>query len=317
MLNETDLSRIDLNLLVLFEAVLAERHVGRAATRLNLSPSAISHGLGRLRRLLNDPLFVRTPKGVVPSDRTLQIADAIADILAQVRRVVGTAAPFDPKTSTRRFTIGAPDAVSAVLLPALHRHLERCAPQIGIGIRQLLPSGNSGDAWANTLTGIETRAIDIAVIPLDKAPARFHAQTLYEEEFVIAMRRRHAFAKTPTLRHYCQMRHLVVSHSGDAHGFVDEALAAHGAARQVMLTVPNFMMALGIIAESDMISALPRRFVALHAKRFGVIAVPTPVTLPHFRIRAVAAKAALMDSGLAWLFGVLRESQSPRSRNSP
>src|SRR5688572_9671851 len=119
MLNQTDLSRMDLNLLVLFEAVLEERHVGRAAERLNLSPSAISHGLGRLRRLLNDPLFVRTPKGVVPTDRASELAAPIADVLARIRRVVATAEPFDPATSTRRFTIGAPDGVSSVLLTGL------------------------------------------------------------------------------------------------------------------------------------------------------------------------------------------------------
>jgi len=117
MLNEIDLSRADLNLLVLFEAVLEEGHVGRTADRLNLSPSAVSHGLGRLRRLLNDPLFLRTPKGVVPTARAIDLAEPIADILARVRSVVSTSEPFDPATSTRRFTIGAPDGVSAVILP--------------------------------------------------------------------------------------------------------------------------------------------------------------------------------------------------------
>src|SRR5918997_6391986 len=106
MLKETDLSRVDLNLLVLFATVLEERHVGRAAARLNLSPSAVSHGLGRLRRLLKDPLFLRTPKGVVPTARATELAEPIAEILARVRNVVATAEPFDPATSTRRFTIG-------------------------------------------------------------------------------------------------------------------------------------------------------------------------------------------------------------------
>src|SRR5688500_2699385 len=117
MLNEIDLSRTDLNLLVLFEVVLGERHVGRAAERLNLSPSAVSHGLGRLRRLLNDPLFLRTPKGVVPTARALALAEPIAEALARVRGIVATAAPFDPATSARRFRIGAPDGVSGVFLP--------------------------------------------------------------------------------------------------------------------------------------------------------------------------------------------------------
>src|SRR5688572_21167492 len=102
MLNEIDLSRADLNLLVLFEAVLEERHVGRAAERLHLTASAVSHGLSRLRRLLHDPLFLRTPKGVVPTARATELAAPIADVMARVRGVISTAAPFDPATSTRR-----------------------------------------------------------------------------------------------------------------------------------------------------------------------------------------------------------------------
>src|ERR687894_749891 len=106
MLNEIDLSRADLNLLVLFEVVMREQNVGRAAQKLNLTPSAISHGLGRLRRLLNDPLFLRPRKGVVPTDRALELAEPIADILARVRGVVSSAEAFDPTTSRRRFTVG-------------------------------------------------------------------------------------------------------------------------------------------------------------------------------------------------------------------
>ncbi|RUV47121.1 LysR family transcriptional regulator, partial [Mesorhizobium sp. M5C.F.Ca.IN.020.14.1.1] len=103
MLNEIDLSRVDLNLLVLFEVVLEERHVGQAAERLSLSPSAVSHGLGRLRRLLNDPLFLRTPKGVVPTERAMDLAAPVADILTRTRSVIATAEPFHAATSTRRF----------------------------------------------------------------------------------------------------------------------------------------------------------------------------------------------------------------------
>lgn len=117
MLNKIDLARADLNLLVVFETVLEERHVGRAAAWLNLSASAVSHGLGRLRQLLNDPLFLRTPKGVVPTARAVELAEPVGDILARVRSVVSTAQPFDPARSTRRFTLGAPDGSSAVILP--------------------------------------------------------------------------------------------------------------------------------------------------------------------------------------------------------
>jgi len=121
MRNSAQLSRIDLNLLVLFRVVLNEGHVARAAGRLNLTPS-VSHGLGRLR-LLNDPLFLRTSRGVVPTERAKELAEPVADIMARIGSVIATAAPFDPSTSSRRFRIGAPDGASAVLLSPLMARL--------------------------------------------------------------------------------------------------------------------------------------------------------------------------------------------------
>jgi DNA-binding transcriptional LysR family regulator len=312
MLNQIDLSRTDLNLLALFEVVLAERHVGRAASRVNLTPSAVSHGLGRLRRLLRDPLFLRTPKGVVPTARALELAAPIADVLARVRSVMATATPFDPSTSTRRFAIGAPDGISAVVLRPLLAELKRVAPQVDIGVRQILPS--PARVWQTALAELEARLMDMAIIPSDDIPPRFDKRTIYEEDFVIAVRKGHAFAKDPTLKRFCAMQHLVVSHTGDPHGFVDELLAKRGLARRIALTVPNFMFALAITAETDFLSALPRRFVAMHAGRFGVVGIDSPLPLPRFRLNAVAPKVAMMDAGLKWLFDLLAPPPRQRSR---
>lgn len=305
MLNEIDLSRTDLNLLVIFEAVLAEGNVGRAADRLNLSPSAVSHGLGRLRRLLDDPLFLKTPKGVVPTARAAELAEPIADILARMRKVIATARPFDPTTSKRRFVIGAPDGVSAIFLTPLHAALCRVSPGIDIGVRQILPRPSMTAPWDDVLTELDGHVLDIAIVPTDEVPARFMARVLYEEDFVIAMRRGHSFADAPTLPHYCEMQHLLVSVTGDAAGYVDGELAKLGLSRRVAMTVPNFMMALAILAETDMIAALPERLVAMYAARFDVVSVKAPLALRRFNIRAIAPKAAMMDAGLAWFFDVL------------
>lgn len=318
MLNQTDLSRADLNLLVLFEAVMEERHVGRTAGRLHLSASAVSHGLGRLRRLLGDPLFLRTPKGVVPTARAMELADPIAEVLAGVRRVVSTAAPFDPATSTRRFTIGAPDGVSTVILPPLLARLRQSGPGIDISLRQLLPAQGEISpqrAWMFAFGDLEAREMDIAILPSDDIPARFQKRTLYEEDFVVAMRARHMFADDPSLAAFCAMQHLVVSLTGDSRGFVDQHLEQQDLSRRIALTVPNFMFALAVLAETDLIAALPRRFVAMHAQRFGIICVEAPLPLAHFRLNAVASKAALMDAGLAWLFGLL--AASPDQKRPP
>jgi DNA-binding transcriptional LysR family regulator len=299
MLNEIDLSRADLNLLVLFEAVLGERHVGRAAEKLSLSPSAVSHGLGRLRRLLNDPLFLRTPKGVVPTARATELAEPVADILARVRRIVSTAEPFDPATSRRRFTVGAPDAISAILLPPLLADLRRNAPFIDISLRQSLPQALD---WQLALAELEQRRVDAVVLPIREVPARFFARILGKEDFVVAARRGHPFAKSPTLARYCEMLHVVTSQSGDSAAYVDRVLAARGLSRRVAVTVPNFMLALALVAETDLLVALPGSFVAMHAARFGVTSVAPPLPFESFRIRAIAPKAAMMDAGIAWLF---------------
>ncbi|MDQ8729601.1 LysR family transcriptional regulator [Bradyrhizobium sp. LHD-71] len=311
MLNEIDLSRADLNLLTLFEVVLRERHVGRAAAQLNLSPSAVSHGLRRLRLLLNDPLFLRTPKGVVPTARAAQLAEPISDVLARVRHVISSAEAFDPARSSRRFIIGAPDGISSVILYPLLSILQSRAPGIDIGLRQLLPpqGGRSPDrAWEPVLSDLEAGAMDIAIAPIDSVPTRFVGRTIFEEDFVVVARPRHPFAVRPTLDRFCKARHLVVSLTGDAHGFVDSALEGQGLARRVALTVPDFAMALATVAETDLIAAMPRRFVAMQARRFGLVSREVPLRLRKYAIRAIATRAAMMDAGLAWLFGVLQEA---------
>jgi DNA-binding transcriptional LysR family regulator len=319
MLNEIDLSRIDLNLLVLFEIVFQERHVGRSAERLHLSPSAISHGLGRLRTLLGDPLFLKTPKGVVPTERALQLAPSVAEILARIRGVVSTAAPFDPRHSTRRFIIGAPDGISSVVLPPLLETLREVAPGVDVGVRQLLPvQGFTVPhlAWRDALTELEDRTMDIAIIPFDDIPVRFHKLKLYEEEFVIAVRKGHSFQLNATLKRYCDMEHLVVSHTGDISGFVDVELAKKGLTRRVTLTVPNFIFALSVLADTEMVSAVPGRFIEIHGGRFDVVAIKAPLPLPRFSINVVLPKVAMMDDGLAWLVRLLGQLPTGNVRSS-
>lgn len=319
MLNEIDLSRADLNLLVLFDAVLAERHVGRAAEKLNLTPSAVSHGLGRLRRLFNDPLFLKTPRGVVPTDRANELAAPIDDVLARARSVLSTSQPFDARTSRRRFSVGAPDGVSAFLLLPLLPKLHEQAPGIDMSVRQLLPVQGETSlerAWRMAFADLESRDLDIAIVPSDAIPPRFERRCVLEEDFVIAARARHAFAREPTLERFCSMRHCVVSHSGDPHGFVDQRLAGQGRSRRVALTVPNFMFALAVVGDSDLICALPRRLVELHGARFGIVGREPPIPLPKFKLHAITPKVAMMDAGVAWLFDLLGPKVMSKARRT-
>jgi DNA-binding transcriptional LysR family regulator len=309
MLKPAHLSRIDLNLLVLFHVVYEERHVARAAHRLSLTPSAVSHGLGRLRRLLNDPLFLRTPKGVVPSARATDLAEPVADIIVRAGAVIASAEPFDAARSRRRFTIGAPDAVSAVLLTHLLDALEQRAPGIDVGLVQLLPQHHgrpTSQVWHATLAELESRALDLAILPIGEVPPRFVSHKLFEETFVVTMRKGHPFARNPTLKRFCSMRHLLVSLTGDAHGVVDAALAEQGLRRRVALTVPSFMMALSTLAKTDLLGTLPRHMVTHCAAQFGLVTVDLPVLKRRDPVCAVATKAAIMDAGIAWLFNLLK-----------
>lgn len=306
MLHEIDLSRTDLNLLVLFEAVLDELHVGRAAQRLNLSPSAVSHGLSRLRQQLNDPLFMKTPRGVVPTERAQALAEPIADILARVRSVVATAEPFDPATSRRRFVIGSPDGSSIVSLPALLRHLEAHAPGIDIGSRQIMPDVSLVRPWDTVYRQLDERRADVAAITFGEVPSRFTARPLYDNRFVVVTRRDHPFVRTPTLDVYCEGRHLVVSTTGETSTFTGELLASLGRTRRVQATVPHFILAIAAVADSDLIATIPESVALEYAARFDLALTETPFPQGNpSRIQLVAPRAALMDDGLRWLMDVI------------
>jgi DNA-binding transcriptional LysR family regulator len=320
MLNQIDLSRIDLNLLVVFGVILEEGHVARAAGRLNLTPSAVSHALGRLRHLLNDPLFLRTPKGVVPTARALDLGEPVAEILGRVGKVLASAVPFDATTSRRRFVIGAPDTFMASVMAMILNSVSAHAPHVDIGLLHLMPEqrGGSGDeSWQASLEKLEKRHIDVAVLPLRAVPPRFEARRLFDDDFVVAMRKGHRFARSPSLTAYCRAQHLLVSLSGDPHGSVDELLAKSGLKRRVAMTVPTFMMALAHLASSDLIAALPRRLVANHAVRFGLVSAELPIKRKPDQVLAIATRAAMMDDGISWLMGVLVSSVAPGKPSVP
>ena len=303
MLNDIDLSSVDLNLLVVFEAVFRERQVANAAKRLHVSPSAVSHGLGRLRELFDDPLFLRTPKGVLPTARAAAVSESVSEILSRVRGVIGSIAPFDPSISSRRFVVGGPDAIAAVVLPLLIPLLRREAPHVDLGFRHLLPQA--------VIAELDSGAIDLALTPFDESvPARFATESMFDEEFVVAARVGHPFLAAPSLGRYCQELHLLVSTSGDASGYVDGVLAEKGLSRRVAFSVPSFMLALSVLAESDLLAALPATLVTSQGDRFGVRSVKAPFNGRPSPVGAVIPKVALADPAIAWLFDVLVRATS-------
>ena len=212
-MNKINLSRIDLNLLVVFSVVLDERHAGHAAARLNFTPSAVSHALGRLRSLMNDPLFLRTPKGMVPTARAIELGQPVAEVLARMGNLLATSGPFDPAKCQRRFVLGGPDAIMTSLAQPLLKSISTIAPGIDISLLHLMPTlrGISVDQpWWESLEELGKGEMDIAVLPIGVVPPRFESRYLYEEDFVVAMRKGHRFSRSPTPSQYLKATHLLV-----------------------------------------------------------------------------------------------------------
>ena len=294
-----DLSRTDLNLFVVFEAVLAERHVGRAAARLNLTASAVSHSLGRLRRRFADPLFLRTPKGVTPSSRALELAPLVAEVLEAARRIVSSAAPFDPANSRRRFSVGVPDGEATVAVGDLLNAVSAAAPNLDLSIRAIMPM--------DALEVLDRGEVDIAVMPsMGDPPVRFHLETLFFERFVIAMRRGHPYAARPGIDAYCRQAHAVMSLTGQTHGFLDTALEAIGRSRRVVLALPSFLSILAALETTDLLAGVPASLARRYADRFGLVCVEPPFELDTSPVCAMTTRAALADAGVAWMLSVLR-----------
>jgi DNA-binding transcriptional LysR family regulator len=233
------------------------------------------------------------------------------EVLARVGKLLAASGPFDPATCQRRFVVGGPDAIMASLARPLLKRIGAAAPGVDVSLLHLMPTQpglSAGRPWQESLEKLETREMDIAVLPIGEVPSRFEARDLYVEDFVIAMRKGHAFNRSPTQAQYLKASHLLVSLGGDPHGFVDDQLAKRGIKRRVALTVPNFMMAVAHLAKSDMIAALPRRLVASEAHRFGLVSAELPFKRKPDQILAVVTKAAMMDDGVAWFMHVLFDS---------
>ena len=278
---------------------MEERHVARAAARVNLSPSAVSHGLARLRKLFNDPLFVRHPKGLNPTQRSMEMAARVAEILSQARGLIAESEPFDPRLSSRRFTIGTVDAIATDLLPDLLSRLEAAGTSVSVGVRQIFPQ--------ETVHALDGGKIDLALMPPMGWPARFDVRHLYDESFVIAARAGHPMISQLTLESYASAAHLLVSSEGASRGFVDDVLEKQGLHRRIRLSVPNFFLGLAIVGETDLVCAMPRRLVTHYGRRFGVVAIEPPVELRADPIELICPAAALNDIAMTWLIAKIEQ----------
>lgn len=292
-----DIKNADLNLLRAFDALISERNVSRAAEKLFLSQPATSALLARLRDVLQDPLLVRSGRGMVPTERALALAEPVQKVLADIRDILQPQAAFDCATSTRSFTIAATEYVMQSLLPALPQVLAHAAP----GIRVALVAPNH-----ETMTRqMEAGTLDVAIVNQSLVPLQLRSCPFLADDFCVIARHKHPQIKQRlSLDAFCRVPHVVVSpRVGSFTAQTDAALQDLGRQRFVQLSVPYFTMAAAIVAQSDMIAVFPRRLAAtLDAK---VQVLKTPLAVPSFKLKLCWHERAQRDPAHQWLRGVL------------
>jgi len=258
---------LDLNLLRVFDEVMTERNLTRAAGNLAMTQPAVSNAIKRLRESLHDELLVRSGYGVEPTARALELWPAVRAALDALREAVQPGRGFDPFASRETFVIAMADATAASLMPPLMRHFQAVAPGVSIRGRPLLSRDPRG-ALASGELDLAVGYFPAALAAIDHAtmqagtPDPVSHQRLYDGEYVAVMRADHPLAQGRlTLETYCAARHVLVSFSGRPFGFVDEALASLGRRRRVVLTVNEFFTAARVVSQSDLLTILPHHFI--------------------------------------------------------
>lgn len=296
-----DVAGFDLNLLKVFDALYAERHVTHAGLRTGLSQSAMSGALTRLREVFEDELFVRTPAGMQPTPRAHDLAGPVADALRLVRGALGTRS-FDHRTSDQAFTIAMTDYAAFVLLPPLLARLGAEAPQVDLRVR-----GMFGRDEAVAL--LDAGEADLAVgVPTD-ASARIISRPLFREGFACVARCGHpAFAEGVSLEAFAAAPHLLVSPEGDRSGLVDRELSKLGLKRRVLLSLPQFLVAPFVIAETDLVATLSSRVARRFAETgVGIAVHEPPIVLPTWPLAMMWHRRTDAHTATTWLREVVAE----------
>lgn len=275
-----NISAIDLNLLKVFDAIFETRNVTRAGDRIGLAQPSMSNALSRLRRLFGDDLFVRTPKGMVPTPRAEALAPLVTEILDLVHRTVAVPTPFDPATAEGDVVITTSDNVTASLGVPLIDRMGRIAPNLNV---QMLPL-NKAHAYA----ALDDEATDLVIGTFADVPARFCVDQLYRDDLVCIARVNHpALGKGLSVRRFADLPHVLMTLNADRRGVVDDALKKVGLTRRVVLTVPQFLTIPEIVRQTDYIAAIPRSLAHAVAARCGCAIYPVPVPLPSWWVSLI------------------------------
>ncbi len=289
-----DLRSFDLNLLVAFDALMEERTVTRAATRLKVQQPAMSHSLSTLRVLLQDELFVRVGQVMQPTARARALAPRIRLALQQMQDVLRAEDSFDPETQDRIFRLGFSSELELLLMPDLTAELRRAAPGIRVIGRSVLR--------AEVHRLLDDGEIDLAVGCFDHGATRHHGIDLFEQALACCFNRDLLPLDPPIdLDTYLSTGHALVTMNNLLQGCLDEALGRVGASLNVAMAAGEFMTVLSTAAEAPVLATLPARMARRYGPRFGLTLSPLPLELRMPRVTMVWSAQTDRDPGAAWL----------------
>ncbi|CAG9258282.1 Transcriptional regulator, LysR family [Burkholderia diffusa] len=304
-MNSLDLTRFDLNLLVVLEALWTERHVGRAAERLHLSQSATSHALSRLRTAFDDQLFIRNPRGIVPTPLAIELMPRVATVLDSVRLVASPRGPFDPGRLQAAFSVAATDhAVLTVVTPVLAK-IQIAAPDVVLKLRPV--------DFESALRMLDAGEVDIVIGSgsFVQIPQRLDCQLVHKERFVgIAHKGHPALVKRGKSLHmnlddFVDLPHILVSPRGDVRGAVDDALEDLGRTRKVAVTCPSFLAVPFLVGASRSIAIVAER-VALRMRETADLSIfELPLALSPWEVLVIRAQGRANEPAVEWITNMM------------
>lgn len=304
---------LDLNLLVLFDALYRLRSVQAASNETAMSPSAFSHALSRLRESLRDELFVRTGNVMRPTALADDIAPAVANALKLLDDGLRGVRAFDPATSDRTFVFAATDYTTLILLPRLAAHLSTVAPGLRI---QVVQSGQK-----IPLEDLASGAIDFALGYTDDSGGSTPTVRDFDwftDRYVVVTRRSHPLAQTRmTLRQYLAARHVVVTPWGQAKGAIDFELDKLGLRRQVAIRVPSVLAAPFIVKSTDMVMTIPRRAAQILQNVVPITIHPPPFQIKPYRLKAYCHVKRFGEPAYKWMREAMLQVMSKETRGDP
>jgi DNA-binding transcriptional LysR family regulator len=310
IIQKMNIHGIDLNLLLIFESLVEERHVGRAAKRVGLSQPAFSNALARLRSRLEDPLFVRTAHGMMPTPRAEQLAGPVRAALAQLRQTFEGSAAFDPAASTQRFRIAMSDDVELRLVSLFARAMH--SGDLQMQTRRL--------EWLFTIPETELRngSLDLAIGYFPDArhlAPGFMMETLSEENNVVIARRGHPMLRGKlTLEKFAQLDHAAVMYRNQPWGLIDNELAARDLRRRLRLALPHCLSVLHAVASSNLVACIQESVVKRFGRGLGLASRPEPMGLPPFSLRMVWHRQRNDDPAQRWIRNLITAELGAKKR---